>query len=57
MNDGRHAEIAAALRQYRETVTQHSFSLLRTLVEPIEVLPPPPKLFRSHHADFNPTEI
>lgn len=42
MDDERRAKIAAALRQYGETVTQRSFSLLRTLMEAIEALPPPP---------------
>lgn len=41
MDDDRRAQITAALRRYRETVTRHSFTLLRTLVEAVEELPPP----------------
>lgn len=41
MDDERRAKINAALHRYRETVTQHNLSLVRTLVQLIEALPPP----------------
>jgi hypothetical protein len=42
MDEERRTKIAAALHQYRETVSQHSFFLLRTLVEGMEEEPLPP---------------
>ena len=42
MDKERRTKIATALHQYRETVSHHSFFLLRILVECIEAQPPPP---------------
>jgi hypothetical protein len=41
MDDERRAQITAALRRYRETVTRHSFTLVRALVEAVEEMPAP----------------
>jgi len=41
MDDERHAQISAALHRYRETVTRHNLTLLRTLVEAVEEKPAP----------------
>jgi len=42
MDEERRTKIATALHQYRETVSQHSFFLLRILVEGMEAQPLPP---------------
>ena len=42
MDEHRRASIADALRRYRETVLEHSFTLLRILVEETEAQPDPP---------------
>jgi hypothetical protein len=42
MDEERRIKIATALQQYREKVTQHSFFLLRILVECLETQPIPP---------------
>jgi hypothetical protein len=43
MDEERRTKIATALHQYRETVSQHSFFLLRILVEGMEAQPLPPE--------------
>jgi hypothetical protein len=47
MNEERRTNIATALHQYRETVSQHNFLLLRILVEAMEDDPVPPKVSAS----------
>jgi hypothetical protein len=42
IDEERRTKIATALHQYRETVSQHSFFLLRILVEGMEAEPLPP---------------
>jgi hypothetical protein len=42
MDEERRTKIVTALHQYRETVSQHSFFLLRILVEGMEAEPFPP---------------
>ncbi|PVH71780.1 hypothetical protein DL98DRAFT_660442 [Cadophora sp. DSE1049] len=44
MDEGRRADIQDALQQYRDTVSQHNFTLLRTLVTMMEEEPIPPKV-------------
>lgn len=43
MDEARRRKIATALQQYRDTVSQHSFFLLRILLEGIEAQPDPPR--------------
>jgi hypothetical protein len=47
MDEERRTKIATALHQYRETVSQHSFFLLRILVEDMEAEPLPPNVSAS----------
>jgi hypothetical protein len=47
MDEERRTNIATALHQYRETVTQHNFFLLRILVESMEEEPLPPHVSAS----------
>lgn len=42
MDDERRASIAAALHRYRDIVKKHNMSLVRTLVEALEAVDPPP---------------
>jgi hypothetical protein len=44
MDEQRRASIVSALHQYRETVSQHNFFILRLLVEGMESKPLPPNL-------------
>jgi hypothetical protein len=47
MDEERRTNIATALHQYRETVSQHNFLLLRILVESMEEEPLPPQVSAS----------
>ncbi|OTA07312.1 hypothetical protein A9Z42_0081920 [Trichoderma parareesei] len=43
MDEERRSKIATALKQYRQTVSQHNFALLRILVDYLEAQPLPPR--------------
>jgi hypothetical protein len=47
MDEDRRTQIASALQQYRETVSQHNIFLIRAVVQAIEALPVPPKCSES----------
>jgi hypothetical protein len=47
MDEERRTQIASALQQYRETVSQHNIFLIRAVVQAVEALPVPPKCSES----------